>query len=352
MSKAPERVLTYAEAVREATDQEMARDPAVIVMGIGVDDPKAIYGTTAGLQEKYGADRVFDTPLAEDGMTGMAIGAAQAGLRPIHVHIRMDFVLLAMNQLINVAAKNNYAFGGAMPVPMVVRSYIGRSWGQGPQHSQALHSFFMHVPGLKVVAPTTPYDAKGCLIESIRDNNPVMFVEHRLLAGAKSHVPEQPYTCPFGEARLMREGSDVTIVGISYMAVEAFRAAGYLEEVGIRAEVIDPVSLSPLDMHTISASVRKTGRLLVVDNGWMTCGAGSEIALRAVEAAQGAHAVTVRRMGFEAVTCPTTPGLEDAFYPNAQTISSAAFELVNGPGETWAPAGKGALEAAEFRGPF
>ena len=352
MSKTPERILTYAEAVREATDQEMARDQAVIVMGIGVDDPKAIYGTTAGLQEKYGADRVFDTPLAEDGMTGMAIGAAQAGLRPIHVHIRMDFVLLAMNRLITVAAKNHYAFGGAMPVPMVVRSYIGRSWGQGPQHSQALHAFFMHVPGLKVVAPTTPYDAKGCLIESIRDNNPVMFVEHRLLAGVKSHVPEQPYTCPFGKARLVREGSDLTIVGISYLAVEAFRAAGYLEEVGIHADVIDPVSLSPLDMHTISESVRNTGRLLVVDNGWMTCGAGSEIALRAVEAAQGTHAVTVRRMGFEAVTCPTTPGLEDAFYPNAQTISSAAFEMVNGPGETWVPASKGALEAAQFRGPF
>ena len=352
MNRPAERILTYAEAVREATDQEMARDPAVIVMGIGVDDPKAIYGTTAGLQEKYGAERVFDTPLAEDGMTGIAIGAAQAGLRPIHVHIRMDFVLLAMNQLVNVAAKNYYSFGGAAPVPIVVRSYIGRSWGQGPQHSQALHAFFMHVPGLKVVAPSTPYDAKGCLIESIRDNNPVMFVEHRLLAGVKSPVPEEPYTCPLGKARVMKEGSDMTVVGISYMAVEAFRAAGYLEEVGIQAEVIDPVSLSPLDMDTIFASVRKTGRLLVVDNGWVTCGAGAEIALRAVEAAQGTSVITVRRLGFAQVTCPTTPGLEDAFYPNAQTISSAAFEMVNGPGETWAPASKGALEAAEFRGPF
>jgi len=352
MSKPVERILTYPEAVREATDLEMERDSSVIVMGIGVDDPKAIYGTTAGLQDKYGTDRVFDTPLAEDGMTGMAIGAAQAGLRPVHVHIRMDFVLLAMNQLVNVAAKNYYSFGGAVPVPIVVRSYIGRSWGQGPQHSQALHSFFMHVPGLKVVAPTTPYDAKGCLIESIRDNNPVMFVEHRLLSGIKSHVPEEPYTCPFGKARVLREGTDVTIVGVSYMAVEAFRAAGYLEDVGIRAEVIDPVSLSPIDMHTITESARKTGRLLVVDNGWLACGAGAEIGMRAVEAAQGAHPLHVRRMGFEDVTCPTTPVLEEAFYPNAQTISSAAFELVKGHGETWTPAEKGALEAAEFRGPF
>ena len=352
MSDRATRVLTYTEAIREAMDQEMERDPTVIVMGIGVDDPKAIYGSTVGLLAKYGPDRVFDTPLAEDGMTGVAIGIAQAGLRPIHVHIRMDFLLLAMNQLVNVAAKNCYASGGAVPQPMVIRAYTGRGWGAGPQHSQALHSLFMHVPGLKVVAPVTPYDAKGCLIESIRDNNPVIFIEHRLLSGVRSHVPEEPYTHPIGKARVEKEGSDITIVGISYMAVEALRAAGYLEEVDIDAEVVDPISLSPLDMDTISASVRKTGRLLVVDNGWTTCGATAEIAIRAVEAAQGEYPITVRRMGFAAVTCPTTPGLEDAFYPNAQTISSAAFEMVNGPGETWAPASKGAIEAAEFRGPF
>jgi len=251
-----------------------------------------------------------------------------------------------------VAAKNYYASGGAVAQPMVIRAYMGRGWGAGPQHSQALHAFFMHVPGIKVVAPATPYDAKGCLIESIRDNNPVLFVEHRLLARLRSHVPEEPYTCRLGVARVVREGSHITIIGISYMAVEALRAAGYLEEVGIDAEVVDPVSLSPLDMDTISASVRKTGRLLVVDNGWLTCGATAEIAIRAVEAAQGSYPVAIRRMGFAAVTCPTTPGLEDAFYPNAQTISSAAFEMVNGPGETWAPASKGAVEAAEFRGPF
>ncbi len=176
-----ERTISYTEAVREAADLEMARDNSVIVFGLDVDDPKAIQGTTKGLLQKYGPERVFGTPLSEDAMTGAAIGMALGGLRPIHVHIRMDFLLLAMNQLINVAAKSRYMYGGKVHLPMVVRSMIGKSWGQGAQHSQGLYSFFMHVPGLKVVAPTTPYDAKGCLIHAIRDNNPVMYVEHRIL---------------------------------------------------------------------------------------------------------------------------------------------------------------------------
>src|SRR5580692_2962644 len=176
-----ERIITCGEAIREAIDQEMALDERVIVLGQGIDDAKGMWGTTLRLQGKYGHDRVFDTPLAEDGMTGIAIGAALAGLRPIHVHIRMDFLLLTMNQLVNIAAKSRYMFGGQVSVPIVVRSVIGKSWGQGAQHSQGLHSLFMHIPGLKVVAPSTPYDAKGALIASIRDNNPVMFVEHRML---------------------------------------------------------------------------------------------------------------------------------------------------------------------------
>src|ERR671934_1149157 len=175
------RILSYIEAIREATDQEMERDSSVVVFGLDVDDPKAIQGTTRGLSEKYGPERVFGTPLSEDAMTGAAVGMALAGLRPIHVHIRMDFVMLAMNQLVNVAAKSRYMFGGQVSVPLVVRSMIGKSWGQGAQHSQGLYSFFMHVPGLKVVAPSTPFDAKGCLITAVRDDNPVVFVEHRIL---------------------------------------------------------------------------------------------------------------------------------------------------------------------------
>src|SRR5256884_3131269 len=298
------RTLTYGEALREATEQEMERDPSVIVLGIGVDDFKAVWGTTKGLTEKFGADRCFDTPLSEDGMTGVAIGAAMAGLRPIHVHIRVDFVLLAMNQIVNMAAKARYMYGGAVSVPIVVRSIIGRSWGQGPQHSQALHALFMHIPGLRVVAPSTPYDAKGCLIMSIRDDNPVMFIEHRMLHSQRGHVPSDLYTVPFGKARVLAKGSDITLVGISYMTVECLRAQRYLGEVGISAEVIDPVCLSPLDIETILTSVKKTGRLLVVDSGWTVCGASSEILAQVAEHTQGMPQIRWQRMGFAPVPCP------------------------------------------------
>ncbi len=348
-----ERTLTYAEAIHEATEQEMARDPSVIVMGLGVDDPKGIYGTTLGLAEKFGPERVFDTPLSEDAMTGVAIGASLAGLRPIHVHQRLDFLLLAMNQLVNIAAKSRYMFGGAVAVPLVVRAIIGRSWGQGAQHSQALYSFFMHIPGLKVVVPTTPYDAKGCLIQSIRDDNPVIFIEHRLLHKyQKGYVPEDPYTVPFGKARILAEGDDITLVGISHMVVECLRAQRCLEEVGISTEVIDPVSLSPLDMDTIGESVRKTGTLLVVDNAWTACGASAEILAQVVERFQNQKEVRVRRMGFEPVTCPTTRNLENHFYPNAQKIASAAYALVYPSRKSWTPAYVEAPEIIEFKGPF
>src|SRR5579863_4679714 len=186
-----QRSIRYVDALREATMQEMERDDRVFLFGLDVDDHKGIQGSTRGLLEKFGAERVFGTPLSEDAMTGLAIGAAMAGMRPIHVHIRMDFLLLCMNQLVNIAAKSSYMYGGQVRVPMVVRSMIGKSWGQGAQHSQGLHAMFMHVPGLKVVAPSNAYDAKGCLIHAIRDNNPVIFVEHRLLYFTDAYVPEE-----------------------------------------------------------------------------------------------------------------------------------------------------------------
>ena len=347
-----ERILTYAEAIREATEQEMARDSSVIVLGIGVDDFKAIYGTTKGLVEKFGRERVFDTPLSEDAMTGVVIGTALAGLRPIHIHIRMDFVLLAMNQLINIAAKSRYMYGGTVSVPIVVRSIIGRSWGQGAQHSQGLHSFFMHVPGLKVVAPSTPYDAKGGLIQSIRDDNPVMFIEHRMIHYQKGHVPEYEYTIPFGQARVLAEGSDITLVGISHMVVECLRAHEHLAGVGISAEVIDPISLSPLDLDTIVESAQKTGSLIVVDTAWTACGASAEIVAQLTERLQGTKDIRLQRMGFEPVTCPTTKNLENLFYPNAQKIASAAYSLVHDNRKFWMPTGVEAPEIIEFKGPF
>jgi pyruvate/2-oxoglutarate/acetoin dehydrogenase E1 component len=347
-----ERTLSYVEAIREATDLEMGRDPSVILFGLDVDDPKAIQGTARGLVEKYGAERVFGTPLSEDAMTGAAVGMALAGLRPIHVHIRMDFLLLAMNQLVNVAAKTRSMYGGRANVPLVVRSMIGKSWGQGAQHSQGLHSLFMHVPGLKVAAPATPYDAKGCLAAAVRDDDPVLYVEHRLLHFQKGPVPEGEYAVAPGRARVTEAGDDVTIVGISWMQVECQRAARYLAEVGVRAEVIDPIWLSPLDIDTIVASVEKTGRLLVVDTAWLCCGAAAEIVAQVAERLQGVRDLRLRRLGFAPTTCPTTPALEGLFYPGARTIAAAARDLVEGEPTGWLPAERSDLQSLEFKGPF
>jgi pyruvate/2-oxoglutarate/acetoin dehydrogenase E1 component len=351
-TSAPPRTLSYVEAIREATDLEMARDPAVILFGLDVDDPKAIQGTTRGLLEKFGPDRVFGTPLSEDAMTGAAIGMALAGLRPIHVHIRMDFLMLAMNQLINVAAKSRAMFGGKVHVPLVVRSMIGKSWGQGAQHSQGLYSFFMHVPGLKVVAPTTPHDARGCLVAAIRDDNPVLFVEHRLLHFQRGPVPVDDYEVRPGTARITAPGSDITLVGISAMQTECLAAGRYLHDVGIHAEVIDPIWLSPLDTETIIESVEKTGRLLVVDNGWVMCGAGAEIIAQVAERLMGVRDIRVQRLGFAPTACPTTPALEKLYYPNGCTIAAAARDLVEGRRTGWLPEENPAWQNLEFKGPF
>lgn len=345
------RHITYGEAIREGFDQSMAEDESVIVFGLDVDDPKRILGTTNELLEKYGPERLFGTPLSEDAMTGAAIGMAMAGLRPVHVHIRMDFLMLAMNQLVNIAAKARYMTGGQLSVPLVVRSIIGKSWGQGAQHSQSLYSMFMHIPGLKVIAPTNPYDAKGGLINAIKDNNPVIFIEQRLLHYQKGFVPIKYYTIEEGKARVTVEGDQVTLVGISYMQLECQRAQRYLEEKGISVEVIDPIWLNPLDIDTIANSVRKTGKLCVVDNAWLSCGAGGEIITQVVEQVQKDCDLLVHRLGFAPVTCPPSPTLENAFYPNARTIAAKVYEFVNGDGD-WFPEENKDLAEIEFKGPF
>jgi len=349
------RLIRYVDALREAFEEEMARDPNVFLFGLDVDDHKGIQGSTVGLQQKFGADRVFGTPLSEDAMTGVAIGAAMAGLRPIHVHIRMDFMLLCMNQLINMAAKSRYIYNGQVQVPLVVRTMIGRSWGQGGQHSQALHSLFMHIPGLKVVAPANAHDAKGCMISAIRDNNPVIFIEHRLLYATEGYVPTESYAVPLGKARILTEGTDITIVAISHMVMEALRAKNHLEAIGIKAEVIDPVTLWPLDMDTIMQSVKKTKRLLVIDNAWLTCGASSEILTRAMEICQEDDVAipSMSRMGFAPTTCPTTKPLENLFYPNGRTIAVKAYQMVNSKkAGAWEPAVDAKTEIDAFKGPF
>lgn len=348
------RPLSYVDALCEAVAQEMERDASVFLFGLDVDDHKAIQGSTRGLQERFGAGRVFATPLSEDAMTGVAIGAAMTGLRPIHVHIRNDFLLLAMNQLINIAAKAHYMYGGKVRVPLVVRSMIGKSWGQGAQHSQALHAMFMHVPGVKVVMPANAYDAKGCLITAIRDDNPVIFIEHRLLYGTATNVPAAPYTVMPGQARVCSDGDAVTLVGVSNMVQECLRARTLLAETGLDVAVIDPVWLSPLDTATIRASAERTKRLLIVDNGWTTCGAGAEIAARVLEAAGPHAAITVRRIGFAATPCPTTPWLERDFYPNPTTIAKAAYALVHGDSIHWQldPELVQRVGQESFKGPF
>jgi pyruvate dehydrogenase E1 component beta subunit len=346
------RQLRYVEAIAEATAQEMARDDKVFLFGLDVDDHKCIQGSTRGLLEQFGARRVFTTPLSEDAMTGVAIGAAIAGYRPIHVHIRMDFLMLCMNQLVNIAAKARYMYGGSVKIPMTVRCTIGKSWGQGAQHSQGLHAMFMHVPGLRVVAPSNAYDAKGCLATAIRDESPVIFVEHRLLYPLLAPVPEIPYTVPFGKARVCRAGGDVTIVGISNMLVESLRAAELLAEVGIDATVIDPISLMPLDIGSIIESTRDTGRLVVVDNAWTCCGASAEIIASVSETLAGQR-IGAARIGFAPTPCPTTPSLERAFYPNPVTIAKRVYRLVRGK-DDWHPNPEHARldYQTSFQGPF
>ncbi|MCH9689381.1 MAG: alpha-ketoacid dehydrogenase subunit beta, partial [Gammaproteobacteria bacterium] len=259
------RSLTFANAINEAMHQSMAMDPKVLCYGLGADDPKRIFGTTNNLQERFGAQRVFDTPTSENAMTGIGVGVAIAGWRPVMMHQRLDFFLLAMDQLVNSAAKWHYMFGGQMSVPLVIRLVMGRGWGQGPTHSQNLQSWFAHIPGLKVVAPATAADAKGLLLSSIRDDNPVVFLEHRWLHNSVSDVPEGDYQIPLGAAKVARSGRDVTLVGMSYMTVEALKAAALLETVGISCEVVDLRTIRPIDWDTVLNSVKKTGKLIALD---------------------------------------------------------------------------------------
>ena len=322
------RKLRFFQATKEAVDLCMAKDPAVYVMGLGVPDPKGIFGTTLGLQQKYGSARVMDMPASENGMTGVAIGSALVGMRPIITHQRLDFALLAVEQIVNQAANWHYMFGGKTSIPLVIRMIIGRGWGQGAQHSHDLQAWFAHIPGLKVVMPATAYDAKGLLISSIEDNNPVIFMEHRWLFNITDYVPEGIYHVPLGRARLVREGTDVTVAATSYMTVEALRASKMLTEDGVSMEVIDIRSLRPLDDSLILESVRKTGRLIVADSGWKAVGFSAEIVARVVESALGALKSPPKRVGLPDCPTPTTPALANQYYPRAVHIVATAKRML------------------------
>ena len=321
------RVLTYARALNEALHQAMDMDDSVICYGLGTPDPKGVFGTTVGLQERFGETRVFDMPASENAMTGVAIGASLNGIRPVVTHQRVDFFLLAMDQLVNNAAKWHYMYGGKKSVPITIRLIMGRGWGQGPTHSQNLHAWFAHVPGLKVVMPTTPADAKGLLLSSIFDPNPVLFLEHRWLHNSEGSVDDGDYRVPIGKAARVREGKDITIVATSYMTVEAMRAADHLGQDGVDCDVIDLRSVSPLDWELVLESVRKTGRLLVADTGALTGGLGAEIVARVVQERSTESRTVFRRMALPDFPTPTSPAMTRAFYRGVEDIVCAAGEM-------------------------
>lgn len=323
------RELSFAAAINEATVQAMERDPRVFLLGVSILDMNRVFGTTAGAHERFGA-RVFDTPCSENALTGIAVGAALAGMRPLMIHHRSDFMLLAMDQIINQAAKWRYMSGGLASVPLTIRGIVGRGWGNGAQHTQSFQALFMHIPGLKVVAPTTPYDAKGLLLASLEDDSPVIYVEHRWLHGQVGPVPEEHYTVPIGRAAIRRRGSDVTLVGISHMVVEALRAAAELAGEGVSCEVIDLRSLSPLDDEAVLTSVHKTGRLVVADTSWRRNGAAAEVLALVAERALTALKAPPQRVSLPNLPTPASYELERAFYPGAAEIVLAARKTVYG----------------------
>lgn len=325
------REIKFNQAILEATDQMMAKDPTVYMIGLGVPDPKGLFGTTAGLQKKYGPDRVMDMPVSENAMTGVAIGTAIMGMRPIMTHQRVDFCLLALDQLINNASKWHSMFGGRGKVPLVVRLLVGRGWGQGPQHSQTLHSVFAHIPGLKVVMPSTCYDAKGLLISAIEDDNPVIFLEHRWLHEIFGEVPQEIYRVPLGKAKVVREGRDITVVTSSHMTLEGWKAISMLEKDNISMELIDLRTIKPLDTETILNSVKKTGRLLVVDMDWKTCGFAAEVISSVTEQGWDLLKAPPVRLTFPDRPCPTSWTLANHYYPTSKEIALRALEILDKP---------------------
>ncbi len=322
------RRLKYWQAISEATVQCMEMDPSVFIAGIGVDDHKGIFGTTRGAFLKFGHSRVFDIPNCENAMTGIAIGAAAVGKRPLIVHPRNDFMFLAMDQIFNLAAKWKYMYGVERGVPVTFRGIVGRGWGQGATHSQSLQATFAHFPGLYVATPASPADAKGLLVSALQGSTPVVLLENRALYELEGEVPEEPIPIPFGEGRIVREGDDVTVVGASLMAYEAVRAADLLAEQGISAEVIDPRSMRPLDEAIILNSIRKTGRLVVADTSWAAYGFSAEVAAIAVEKGYELLKAPVRRVTLPDCPAPVSKPLEKVFHPSPMTIVQACLSVI------------------------
>ena len=323
----PERELTFADAIREALAEEMRRDPGVFIIGEDVAEAGTPFKVLTGLVEEFGKQRVLDSPISEPGFSGLGVGAAMTGMHPVVDIMFGDFLTLALDQIVNQAAKVHYMSGGKLKVPMVFRTTLGATRRSGAQHSQSLHAWVSHVPGLKVVLPSTPYDAKGLLKTAIRDENPIVFFEDKMMYKLKGPVPAEDYTIPFGVADVKRTGSDITLVATSSMVQVALGAADKLKEVGISAEVVDPRTTSPLDEKTLIESAKKTSRAIVIDEGYQRYGVTAEIASVIANGAFYYLDAPVQRMGAMDVPIPFSPVLEDLTVPNEETVFQMAKSL-------------------------
>jgi len=311
-----QRQLSYAKAILEATDQAMSLCRDVVVIGQLVDTNAGIFGTTTGLVDKYGPERVQDFPVSENLMTATAMGASLAGLRPVIAHQRLDFMIYSLDAIVNWLALWRFKSNGHSAMPVTIRAVVGKGWGQGPQHSKSLHAWFAHLPGIRVAIPATAYDAKGLLLESIFGETPTIFVEGRGLYSMTDSVPEEPYRIRFGRAIIRKTGGDATIVALGMMVPVALKAAAILEAEGIHVEVIDPRTISPLDRKTICDSVRKTGRLLVADPAWRSFGAGAEIVASVTETVGEMLLAKPIRITLPDSHTPMSAALEKQYYPN------------------------------------
>ncbi len=321
------REITMVDAIREALAEELSRDPTIFLMGEDIGRAGGVFNVTSGLQDEFGKDRVMDTPISEAGIAGLGVGAALTGMRPVVEIMFSDFLTLAMDQIVNQAAKLHYMTGGQARVPLVIRTGMGAGRGAAAQHSQSLQAWIAHIPGLKVVMPSTPYDAKGLLKAAIRDDNPVIFLEDKMSYGLKGLVPLEDYMIPLGVADIKRVGEDVTLIATSSMVQVALSAAAILAGEDINAEVIDPRTLKPLDKETILESVKKTGRTIVVDEGYLSYGITAEIASIIADEAFDYLDAPVKRLGGLDVPVPMVPVLEKATVPNDQQVVATAKEL-------------------------
>lgn len=321
------RKITYAEAINETLREMMRKDERIFIMGEDIGRYGGIFQVTKGLLDEFGEERIIDTPISEAGFVGAGTGAALTGMRPVVELMFIDFTTLAMDQIVNQAAKIHYMFGGKAKIPLVLRTNIGAGRGAAAQHSQSLHAWFVHAPGLKVALPSSPYDVKGLLVTAIEDDNPVMFIEHKMLYYTEGEVPDELYSIPFGKGEVKREGKDLTVVALSSMVGKALGAAEDLARDGIDVEVVDPRTLIPLDETIIFDSVKKTGRLLVADEGHRRCGIGAEIAAIVSEKAFDYLDAPILRVASPDVPVPFSHPLEKAYIPDEEDIKRACHEL-------------------------